>query len=78
VSATCHPVVIAGLTLMLLMAARTIGDTATIKIDSGGTDDIVGTVYDMNAQAPGMACANRRINGFATRPAKMPLRRFMR
>src|SRR5271156_2389208 len=63
-----QPVVIAGLALMLLAATRAIGDTVTIKIYNSGADDIVATVYDMNAQPPGVAIADQRINGFAWIP----------
>jgi hypothetical protein len=66
---TIHqPVVIACLALMLLAATRAIADTATIRIYNTGADDIVATVYDMNAQPPGVAIANERINGFAWIP----------
>jgi hypothetical protein len=63
-----QPVVIAGFALMLLAATTAIGDTVTIKIYNDGVDDIVATVYDMNAQPPGVAIANQRINGFAWIP----------
>jgi hypothetical protein len=56
---------IAVLALMLLTATTAIGDTVTIKIRNDGSDDIVATVYDMNAQPPGVAIADQRINGFA-------------
>ena len=59
---------IAGLALMLFAATTAIGDTVTIKIRNDGSDDIVATVYDMNAQPQGVAIANQRINGFAWIP----------
>ena len=58
-------IVFAGLTPMLLAATTAIGDTVTIRVYNDGADDIVATVYDMNAQPPGLAIANQRINGFA-------------
>jgi hypothetical protein len=58
-------VVITGLALLLLAATTAVGDTVTIKIYNDGSDDISATVYDMNAQPPGVALADQRINGFA-------------
>jgi hypothetical protein len=59
---------IAGLVLTLLAASAAFGDTVTIRIFNDGPDDIVATVYDMNAEPPGLAIANQRINGFAWIP----------
>jgi hypothetical protein len=58
----------AGLALMLFTTTTAIGDMVTIKIRNDGSDDIVATVYDMNARPPGVAIANQRINGFAWIP----------
>jgi hypothetical protein len=63
-----QPVVIASLALMLLASTVAIGDTVTIRICNDGPDEIVATVYDMNAQPPGVAIANQRISGFAWIP----------
>lgn len=62
------PIVIAGLALMLSAANTAIGDTVTIRVYNDGSDDIVATVYDLNAQPPGVAIANQRISGFAWIP----------
>jgi hypothetical protein len=63
-----QPVIILGFSLMLLTATAAMGDTVTIKILNDGADDIVATVYDMDAQPPGAAIVNQRINGFAWIP----------
>jgi hypothetical protein len=56
---------IAGLALMLVVATTAAGETLTIKVYNDGSDDIVATIYDLNAQPPGVAIADQRINGFA-------------
>ena len=63
-----QPVAIAGLALMLLAATAAVGDTVTIRICNDGPEEVVATVYDMNAQPPGTAIANQRISGFAWIP----------
>jgi hypothetical protein len=68
-----QPVVTAGLALMLLAATAAIGDTITIKICNDGPDEIVATIYDVNAQPPGVAIANQRISGFAWIPVLVTL-----
>jgi hypothetical protein len=60
--------VTAGLGLMLLAANTAMADTVTIRVYNDGSDDIVATVYDLNAQPPGIAIANQRISGFAWIP----------
>jgi hypothetical protein len=57
------------LSLMLLASAAAVADDAvTIRIYNDNADDIVLSVYDMNAQPPEAVIANRRINGFAWIP----------
>jgi hypothetical protein len=63
-----QPVLIAGLALMLLAATAAIADTVTIRICNDSPEEIIATVYDMNAQPPGVAIANQRISGFAWIP----------
>ena len=59
-------VTIFGLSLMLLASAVTVADDpVTIRIYNDNAEDIVVSVYDMNAQPPEAVIANQRINGFA-------------
>jgi hypothetical protein len=55
-------------TMLLVTAAAVADDTMTVKIYNDSADDIVVTVYDMNAQPPGAILASQRINGFAWIP----------
>ena len=65
----CQPVVIFGLLLTLSAGATAIGDDmVAIKINNDGTDDILVTVYDMNAEPPGAVIVRQRISGFAWIP----------
>jgi hypothetical protein len=64
-----RPVTILGFALMLSTATAAIGDTLTIKVLNDSADAIVATVYDLNAQPPGAAIVNQRIEGFAWIPA---------
>jgi hypothetical protein len=67
-----QPVVLLSLLLMLLAAAAAVADDMlTIRIYNDGSDDIVVTVYDMNAQPPGAVLASQRINGFAWIPVSV-------
>jgi hypothetical protein len=62
-------VTILGLSLILLANAAAIADDPlTIRIYNDEADDIVVSVYDMNAQPPEAVVANQRINGFAWIP----------
>jgi hypothetical protein len=62
-------VIILVVSLMLLAsAAADADDPLMIRIYNDDADDIVLSVYDMNAQPPGAIVANRRINGFAWIP----------
>jgi hypothetical protein len=60
------------LALMLLATSAAVADdTVAIKIYNDGSDAIVVTVYDMNAQPPGVVLASERINGFAWVPVSV-------
>src|SRR3984893_3703157 len=59
------------LTTMLLTTAARADDTVSIRIYNDGADNVVVTVYDMNAQPPGAVIANQRINGFAWIPVSV-------
>ena len=62
-------VIIFTVSLMLLAsAASDADDPLMIRIYNDDADDIVLSVYDMNARPPGAVIANRRINGFAWIP----------
>lgn len=60
--------VIPGLLLLLAAGAGADGDSVVIRISNDGTDDILVTVYDMNADPPGAVIVRQRINGFAWIP----------
>jgi hypothetical protein len=62
-----YAAVIAGFVLMQVTTTA-IGDALTIRICNDGAEEILATVYDMNAQPPGAALRNYRINGFAWIP----------
>jgi hypothetical protein len=67
-----QPVVLLSFLLMLLAAAAAVADDMlTIRIYNDGSDDIVVTVYDMNAQPPGAVLTSQRINGFAWIPVSV-------
>jgi hypothetical protein len=60
------------LALMLLATTAAVADdTVAIKIYNDGSDAVVVTVYDMNAQPPGAVLASERINGFAWIPVSV-------
>lgn len=54
--------------MLLASAAAVADDPVMIRMYNDDTDDIVLSVYDMNAQPPEAVIANRRINGFAWIP----------
>jgi hypothetical protein len=61
--------IILGLSLMLFVSASVVADDPmTIRIYNDDADDIVLSVYDMNAQPPEAVVANQRVNGFAWIP----------
>jgi hypothetical protein len=57
-------VTIFSLSLMLL-ASAVADDPVNIRIYNDNAEDIVVSVYDMNAEPPEAVVANQRINGFA-------------
>ena len=59
------------LTTMLQTTAARADDTVSIRIYNDGADNMVVTVYDMNAQPPGAVLASQRINGFAWIPVSV-------
>jgi hypothetical protein len=62
-------VTIVSLSLMLLVSAAAVADDPVmIRIYNDDADDIVLSVYDMNAQPPEAVITNQRINGFAWIP----------
>ena len=65
-------VIILGLSLMLLASAEAVADdSVAIRIYNDDADDILLSVYDMNAQPPGAVLASQRINGFAWIPVSV-------
>ena len=66
-------VILLSLSLMAMLptTAALADDTVTIRIYNDDADDMVVTVYDMNAQPPGAVLASQRINGFAWIPVSV-------
>ncbi len=57
------------LALPLLMIGTALGgDGVQVKITNDGTQDIIVTVYDMNAKPRAILLQNTRINGFTSVP----------
>jgi hypothetical protein len=57
---------ILGLSLALLESGPAgAGDLVTVRLYNDGSDDLVVTVYDLNAAPQGSAHGTQRINGFA-------------
>ena len=55
--------------MMLLMTGTALGgEGVQVKITNNGTQDIVVTVYDMNANPRRILLQNARINGFTSVP----------
>ena len=54
--------------MLLVSTAAVADDSVLIRIYNDDMDDIVLTVYDMNAQPPEEVIANQKINGFAWIP----------
>ena len=60
------------LSLMLLVSVAALADDSLmIRLYNDGADDIVVSVYDMNAQPPEAVIFNQRINGFAWIPVSV-------
>jgi hypothetical protein len=57
--------------LSLVNAAAVADDQVSIRIYNDEADDIILSVYDMNAQPPAMVVADQRINGFAWIPVSV-------
>jgi hypothetical protein len=67
-----QPTILVSLSLMMLAATAAVADDpVTIRIYNDEADDVVVTVYDMNAQPPEAVLANQRINGFAWIPVSL-------
>lgn len=61
--------IILGMALSLLANGRaSAADMVTIRIYNDSAEDLVVTVYDLNAASPGAALVSQRINGFAWIP----------
>jgi hypothetical protein len=58
-----------GILLALSASGRAAAaDMLTVRIYNDSAEDVVVTVYDLNAGSPGAALASQRINGFAWIP----------
>src|SRR5882757_2736013 len=65
-------VIILSLSLMLLAGATAVADDPlTIRIYNDDAEDIVVSVYDMNAQPAEAVVAQQRINGFSWIPTSV-------
>ena len=65
-------VIILGLSLMLLASAEAVADDSVmIRIYNDDADEILLSVYDMNAQPPEAVISNQRISGFAWIPVSV-------
>ena len=61
-------VIILGLSTMLVSAAAVADDPVMLRMYSDDADDVVLSVYDMNAQPPEAVISHQRISGFAWIP----------
>jgi hypothetical protein len=67
-----QPTRILGIALMLLCATTTFGDdTVDVRVYNDSADDIVVTLYDMNATPPQPVLVRQIIYGFAWFPASL-------
>jgi hypothetical protein len=67
-----QPTKILGLALMLLSATTSFGDdTLDVRVYNDSAEEIVVTVYDMNATPPGPVLVRQTIYGFAWFPASL-------
>ena len=67
-----RPAVILGMLLTMAVSATAVGDDMlALRISNDGSDDILVTVYDMNAEPPGAVVVRQRINGFAWIPVSV-------
>ena len=68
----CQPTKILGLALMLLGTSATFGDdTVDVRVYNDTAEEIVVTVYDMNATPPEPILVRQLIYGFAWFPASL-------
>lgn len=64
--------IILSLSLMLFVSTSVVADDSVpVRIYNDDADDIVLSVYDMNAQPPGAVVANQRVSGFAWIPTSV-------
>ena len=64
--------VILGFLLALSLGGTAMADDmVSIKVSNDGTDDILVTIYDMNAEPPGTVVIRQRISGFAWIPVSV-------
>jgi hypothetical protein len=66
-----QPAVILGFLLALAGATAVGDDMVALKISNDDTDDVLVTVYDMNAEPPGAVIVRQRISGFAWIPVSV-------
>ena len=67
-----RPAVILGMLLTMAVSATAVGDDMlALRISNDGSDDILVTVYDMNAEPPGAVIVRQRISGFAWIPVSV-------
>jgi hypothetical protein len=67
-----QPAVILGFLLALLLGTTAFGDDmVSLRISNDDADDILVTVYDMNADPPGAVIVRQRISGFAWIPVSV-------
>jgi hypothetical protein len=67
-----RPAVILSIFLTMAVSATAVGDDMlALRISNDGADDILVTVYDMNAEPPGAVVVRQRINGFAWIPVSV-------
>ena len=63
---------ILGLSTMLLVSTAAFADDPVmLRMYNDDADDIVLSVYDMNAQPPGEVISNQRVSGFAWIPISL-------
>ena len=71
-----QPAVILGLVLTMLVSAtaagdETVADNVTLRIRNDDIDPVLVTIYDMNADPPGVMVVRQTISGFAWIPVSV-------